>query len=147
MNISGFQYNLNRKTLEIYLSGCLGYCPGCHNEELWDFSIGYDYRDSIDKIKKKIETGLVESIWILGGDPLDQNWIDLKDFIKKIKELKIEIWLWTRYELESIPDDILCLCDFIKTGDYKKDLQSYIDEKTGIELASTNQKIIRLEKS
>ena len=122
-------------------------CPGCHNEELWNFNEGSEFRGYLKKIQKRINTGLVDSVWILGGDPMDQDrnsLIELINFIKKNKE--IQIWLWTRYSIHEIPDEILDLLDFLKTGEFKNDGSNYIDQFTGIELASSNQKIISLEK-
>jgi len=145
LNISGLQYNLNRKTLEIYVSGCLGNCEGCHNKELWDFSLGRDCRNFLEKIEKRIKTGMVMSIWVLGGDPMDQNWVDLIDFLKKLKEYRKKIWLWTRYKKEDISDEILELIDYLKTGEYRHDLPGYTCPMTGIELASNNQKIHKLK--
>lgn len=145
MNISGLQYNLNRKTLEIYISGCFGECDGCHNKELWDFSVGKDFREYLKKIHDRIESGLVENIWILGGDPIDQNLVDLEYFLVELKKYNKEMWLWTRYELQDIPKSILNFFNIVKTGKYDKNLESYFHSEFDLILASKNQKIIKLK--
>ena len=77
MNISGLQYNLNRKTLEIYLSGCDGKCDGCHNKELWDYKLGKNYNYYLKKIAEDVNSGMIDEFWILGGDPMDQEFMEL----------------------------------------------------------------------
>ena len=144
MNISGLQYNLNRKTLEIYLSGCTGRCDGCHNYELWDFNVGKDWIYYLDKIEENIKSGLIDEIWILGGDPMDQDLMDLHRLISILSNYGRRIWLWTRHNIKEIPEDIKKLCSYIKTGEYIKDLPGYIDNITGVEIASNNQKIYKL---
>lgn len=145
MNISGFQYNLNHKALEIYVSGCTGECVGCHNTELWDFSIGKDYRDFFLKIENKIKTGLVDIVWVLGGDPLDQNPVDLIQLLKFIKTFNVKLFLWTRYMIDDLPNGILNYLDYIKTGKFIPDNSSYIEPVFNIKLASSNQKIIKVK--
>lgn len=78
MNIDGTETNLRHKALEIYISGCKPpHCAGCHNPELWDFSKGDPWQEAIrllgDKISALKESGLVEIVWLLGGEPLDQD--------------------------------------------------------------------------
>jgi len=144
MNIAGLDYNLSRKCLEIYIRGCKPpHCPGCHNKSLWQF----DKKDNINFYKniisKKIKTGMVDEVWLLGGEPLDQNLIELENFIKFLKTYSIKLWLWTRYE-NCLNVPFLKYLDFIKTGAYDKNLPEYYIEACDITLASSNQKIISL---
>ena len=141
MNISGLQYNLNRKTLEIYVSGCSGECKGCHNSDLWDYSLGKDYKYYINKIKEELKSGLIDEFWVLGGDPMDQEISKLCFLLAFLYSTGRRIWLWTRYSLEKIPDEVKQYCKYIKTGEYIESLPGYIDNKTGVELDSSNQKI------
>ena len=146
LNIAGLQYNLNRRTLEIYVSGCYGKCKDCHNEEIWDFAEGTDFRLWFPKLKNRMETGLVDSIWLLGGDPMDQNkeeLIELIDYIRNDLSCK-DLWLWTRYPQDEIPNKILNRFNYLKTGEFLNDGSKYTCPLTGIELASSNQKIIKL---
>lgn len=144
MNISGLQYNLNRKTLEIYVSGCDGGCNGCHNPDLWDYSIGKDYKYYIKKIEEELKSGLINEFWVLGGDPMDQNLNELCYLLAYLFSTGRKIWLWTRYPFETIPEEVKQYCTYIKTGEYVEGDQSYVDEETGVELASSNQKIHKL---
>ena len=139
MNISGLQYNLNRRTLEIYVSGCRGQCDGCHNPDLWDFEYGREYSFYIPKIQKKIKSGMVDEIWILGGDPIDQDKINFIDLLNNINYLPL--FLWTRYDINEIDKDIKKYFKYIKTGKYDKNLPKYYSKEFDITLASNNQKI------
>jgi anaerobic ribonucleoside-triphosphate reductase activating protein len=143
MNIAGTDYNLNHKALEIYISGCDGYCKGCHNLELWDFNIGIHwYKFNFNKILNP----LVDRIWIMGGEPLLQEKKELQNFIYNVNMYtnnKKEIWLWTRFN--EIPNNLKQYISYVKTGEYNKDLPSYIEPLFGIELASNNQRIIKVK--
>lgn len=141
MNIVNTEYSLSRKQLEIYLSGCNPpYCEGCHNSALWDFNIGNDWTEWKDIIKDKVNSGLVHSIAILGGEPLHQDRDELNKLIEWLHTLGKEIWVYTREETGFEELDV----DYIKSGRYMKDLPSIKYPEYNLILASNNQKIIKL---
>ena len=138
------QYNLNTKSLEIYLSGCLGNCKGCHNPEMKSFTIGDKLTESvIESIKDKASLRIVENLMIMGGEPLDQKHYELIEFLNQIKKIKKPIWLFTRYDLEDIHKDVLKKLDYVKTGKYKKELKTDNNIQYGIKLATSNQSIYK----
>lgn len=142
MNIAGIEYNLNYKALEIYISGCNSpHCDNCHNKELWNYTEGKYYLEYIPSILSKINTGMINHIWLLGGEPLDQDENKLLDLILKIKQ-NVSIWLWTRYY--EIPNNILNNIDYAKIGEFNQKLKSYKEPLFGITLVSNNQKIIKI---
>lgn len=147
MNIVSTQFNLNNKILEIYLSGCYGNCCNCHNPELKDFSIGDYYLDELLKIIQKINefNSLIDNIWILGGEPLDQNHNELIKMLINLKQTNKKIWLFTRYEIDEISEEIIECCDYIKTGKYIPQLTTDDNIQYGIKLATSNQKIYKIE--
>jgi len=147
MNIVSTQFNLNNKTLEIYLSGCYGDCYGCHNPELKDFDMGNYYQNELPDIIKKIKEfdSLIDNIWILGGEPLDNNILELLDLLNIIYKTNKIIWLWTRYEIEEIPEDIIEYCNYIKTGEYVPELSVDDNIQYGIKLFTSNQRIYKIE--
>lgn len=147
MNIVSTQYNLHNKALEIYLSGCYGDCYNCHNPELKDFDEGNYYLDELPKILKKIDefSLLIKSIWILGGEPLDNNCQELEKLLKDIKQTRNEIWLWTRYELNEVPEKIKKYCNYIKCGQYIEELSTNENIQYGVKLASSNQNIYQIK--
>lgn len=151
MNILGTQYTLNRKALEIYISGCkgdakLGHCPNCHNPESWNFSQGEKYNKTyFYKIKQKIidfDT-MIKNIEIYGGEPNDQNYIELESFLKDLKSLNKTIWLFTRYDLKDCPKFEYELCDYIKCGRYIQELSCNNNLQYGFNLATSNQNIYK----
>lgn len=100
----------------------------------------------INRVKEKIKEfdDLIERIAIFGGEPLDQSPIELEKLLRELKSLNKEIWLFTSYELDNVPDNIKELCDYIKTGIYDESLKSET-ESYGYILASSNQKIHKLK--
>ena len=149
MRIAGTEINLKHRALEIYLSGCNEpHCSGCHNPELWSFAVGDHYpakaiQDTLDwKISELKEAKLIDSIWILGGEPLDQNLMSLSLLIRHLKESKLKVMLWTHYE--RVPNDIKGLVDYVKTGRYMENGEPYVEPVLGIKLANKEQKVTRI---
>ena len=146
MNIVSTQYALNRETLEIYLSGCNFHCPDCQNQELWDFNVGSEWSGWLLNLEHKLKSSLVREIWILGGEVLHQDHNELINFLKFINKFNKPVWLWTGVDtIEEIPNDIIELVNYVKLGKYNKDLEPIIDQLTGIKLASSNQRIIKIK--
>ena len=146
MNLLSTEYSLKNKTLELYLSGCLNpHCINCHNPESWNFDSGIKIDYCISDIINKINQfdHLIDNIWILGGEPLNQVKDDLIWLLDRLKETNKNIWVWTRYEFNEIDLDILEYCDYVKYGKYIDNNSSYMTEY-GFKLASSNQKIIKL---
>lgn len=143
MNIIATDFSLKHGSLEVYLAGCTRRCPGCHNPETWDFNQGDEWRMQVEEryLMQRLETPLTDKIWIMGGEPLDQDLKELEALLDFCAGAEKPIWLWTSYELEDIPDSILVRVNVIKTGPYRQEIPGYTDEKTGIRLASGNQRI------
>jgi anaerobic ribonucleoside-triphosphate reductase activating protein len=146
VNIIATDFTLEHGAVEVYLAGCNRRCPGCHNPETWDFNQGNDWRYQVTdrNLMQRLKTPLTDKIWIMGGEPLDQDLKELTALLDFCSEAKRPIWLWTSYELDDVPDSILVRVNVIKTGRYIQDLPGYKDEKTGIFLASLNQRLTSL---
>lgn len=146
MNILSTQYSAVTKSFEVYIAGCSGnpHCINCHNKESWDFGLGKDFKEFLPKITSKIKRNcsLIDNIFILGGEPLDQPEDCLKDLLVGLKKTNKPLWLFTRNELNNIPDFVLKLCDYIKCGRYCNDNLG-INISYGVPLASTNQRIFK----
>jgi len=148
MRIAGTEFNLNRKCLEIYLSGCKApRCPGCHNPELWDFMVGSDFYLWYPKFQRELESGMVEEVWILGGEPQDQNIDDLVQLLEELKDFKkdLDIALFTRYV--TIHERLVPHLSYVKIGEFDKQLGERYDQTLGITLASNNQQVINLKEA
>lgn len=141
MNILTTEYSLSRRTLEVYLAGCTRRCPGCHNPETWDFDRGVPFVDALPMLQWKLASPLVQAVWVLGGEPLDQDLSSLRVLLERLREAVPQVWLFTSYEIEEVPAFIQELCSFVKTGRYLKDLPAVVDSASGLTLGSGNQKV------
>jgi anaerobic ribonucleoside-triphosphate reductase activating protein len=149
MNILSTQYTLSNKALEIYVSGCRGnpHCTNCHNPSSWNFDLGEEYNDEYfsNNIKNKIEQfkDLIDNIMIFGGEPLDQELDELFFMLNDLRNCKIPIWIFTRYDLHEIPNYVKHTCDYIKCGKYDESLSTDTNIQYGIKLATSNQNIYK----
>lgn len=146
MNILATEFSLKHKAVEIYVAGCRPpHCPGCHNEGGWDFEAGSPYLEAITDILEKIHRNrkMIEQVWLLGGEPLDQDHANLVTLMQIVKSHfpSIEVGVFTRYEIEDVPDYIKWFCDFVKTGPYISSMFEPGYASHGIQLGSTNQKV------
>lgn len=153
MYISDINYTLNTKSLEIYFNGCnkkmiggkLQHCPGCHNTELWDFKEEDNIDEYIVKIKRQLKDfdNLIDNIWILGGEPLDQDRDEMVEFILKLKQFDKTIVLFTGYDLNYYLENEFCYnIDYIKTGYYNvKSKKKKFNKTLNCELIGSNQKV------
>jgi anaerobic ribonucleoside-triphosphate reductase activating protein len=128
------------------VAGCRGnpHCHNCHNPSTWSFNQGEKYNTGYyDKLKQKVSdfNNLIDNIMIFGGDPLDQNHDELIQLLLDLKSFKKDIWIFTRYEIDEIPKEIINLCDYIKTGRYIEELKTENNIYFNIKLATSNQKI------
>lgn len=143
----------------VWWLGCDKKCPGCHNQEYWDFdNDDYDeFNDNhirlvLDEVEKydKIYSGLS----ILGGEPFSPRNID--DVIKMCVNFKEmfpdkNIWIWSGHTYEWLLKqegqygedikELLNWCDVLVDG-------PFILDKRNISLkfrGSENQRIINLK--
>jgi len=135
---------LENYALEIYFSGCYQLCEDCHNPELQDFNLGTSQELWIEKISDKISEfdSVIKNIWLLGGEPLDNNHFDILNFISKLPNNK-EIWLFTSYSFDGVPQKFKDACNYIKCGKYVKELKTDKNVWYGVNLATSNQKIFK----
>lgn len=102
--------------VSFFVQGCPHHCPGCFNEETWDFHGGQKYMDHTkwDIIKAIGANGLQRNFSVLGGEPLaPQNIQMTAEVIDAVRHAypKITIYLWTGYEFDDL---ILHLTDELK---------------------------------
>lgn len=90
-----------------FVQGCPIRCPGCHNQETWDFDGGKEFTyDTIEQLYKDLlANGIKRTLCIMGGEPLCAENLFLTTLI--IREIKnripdIKIWLWSGYKKEEI---------------------------------------------
>lgn len=136
-----------------FVQGCEQHCPGCHNQQTWDFDGGYEFtQDTMNDIINSLSAnGVQRNLSIMGGEPLHPNNLFLTNLI--IEEVKkvypnIKIYLWTGYIYENLLErNEKLLQNILKSIDVLID-GPFIKEQRDITLAmrgSRNQRIINLK--
>lgn len=62
-------------------------------------------------------------------------------FMTALKEYGKEMWLFTRFSLAEVPDDVKELFDYIKCGPYLEEYTVDNYYSHGVKLATSNQKV------
>ena len=78
----------------IFTRGCNLRCPFCHNSSILEFSneeAKFSEKEIFDYLEKR--KNILDGVCITGGEPLLQP--DIKEFIKKIKNLNLKVKLDT----------------------------------------------------
>lgn len=138
---------MQTQSYDIFFSGCNASpkCKDCHNPEAWDFNCGEDWETYKKKMDIDLRTfrSVIKKIFILGGDPLDQDPTEFKKFMDWINLYDYEIWLFTRYEINEISDETKALFDYIKCGRYLPEQSTDNNIQYGVKLATANQNIYK----
>lgn len=129
----------DKPAFTIWFSGCSQQCKGCYNQKLWDASSGDEY--DVDTIISLIDIECgnmdIEDIVLLGGEPLEQEHMELLELSKRLCKLGYRVWLYTGWEIDQVPHGIKQYLYTIKCGRYSETLKC-----DGIP-SSTNQKFYR----
>lgn len=129
----------DKPAFTLWFSGCSMGCKNCHNPVLQSPDKGgeYDIRSVLMVINMECEKSGVDTVVLLGGEPMEQSHRDLLLFLSKLHMQGYKIWLYTGWEFEAIPEQIKNNLYTIKCG-------PYIDElKCDGFPSSTNQKVFR----
>lgn len=94
-------------SLSFYTQGCPIHCPGCHNQDMWDFEGGYEFNSEVrDRVITKLnENGILRNLCIMGGEPLcpqNAHMTELLCAFARIEYPDIKIYIWTGYTLEEL---------------------------------------------
>ena len=91
--------------VSLFVQGCPIHCPGCFNQETWDFNGGKPFtEDTINEILLFMNDNIA-GLSILGGEPLaDQNVIDVAWLTTAFKQRFPDktVWLWTGYAWDKV---------------------------------------------
>lgn len=114
--------------VSFFVQGCPLQCPGCHNQDTWDFNGGREFRpETIQEIYDALTAnGVKRKLCIMGGEPLCQeNQFLTLLVVNTIKEKlpETEIYLWTGYNLDNLIhtgkiDQILAKVDCVVDGPF-----------------------------
>lgn len=127
----------------VWFSGCDFRCKGCQNEVLWDKNFGDEMTPNYiaEVIVRASNATGVQSVVLLGGEPLQQDREELLSLCRLLKWYGLKIWIYTGYRMTDVImvwSDLLKFVDIIKCGKYEESLQC-----DGFP-ASSNQKIYKL---
>lgn len=57
--------------VSLFVSGCTHHCPGCFNEEAWDFNFGKPFTgETQEEILEALAPDYIEGLTLLGESPL-----------------------------------------------------------------------------
>ena len=141
--------------LSLFVSGCNHRCPGCFNEQAWDFNYGKEFtQETIDYIIDTLSFGAYAGVTFLGGEPFEiENQRGLLPLARKIKEVYPDktIWCFTGYVFEKdimenmyvkYPEtrELLSYIDVLVDGPYIEALRNISLTFRG----SENQRLIKI---
>ena len=135
-----------------FSQGCGRHCPGCQNQQTWDFDGGKEFtQETLDFIKDNINAnGIERTFCVMGGEPLDPSNLFLTDLVISYVKDNFpdkEIYLWTGYTYEELMKrsearlkSILNKINVLIDGPYINELRDITLSMRG----SSNQKILTL---
>ena len=141
--------------VSLFVSGCRNHCPGCFNQETWDFHYGQEFTAETEQIiLQALAPDYIQGLSLLGGDPFEpENQRELLHLLRNVKAAfpKKDIWAYTGYTLEKlqnaeghprceVTDEMLSMIDILVDG-------PFFEARKNISLrfrGSDNQRIIDL---
>lgn len=136
----------------LFVSGCTHRCPGCFNEETWDFHYGKPYtQETQAKILESLAPSWIDGLSLLGGEPMETvNQEALLPLVKQVHRMGKTIWVYSGYLWEELTDPSCRRCFGPYTQEFLSTLTILVDgefvqEKKNISLrfrGSENQRIL-----
>ena len=87
--------------VSLFVSGCTHRCPGCFNEEAWDFDYGQPFtQETIDTILNMLKPAYIKGLTLLGGEPFDpKNQSAVVELLRQVKAKYPQktIWAYSGY--------------------------------------------------
>lgn len=144
--------------VSLFVSGCTHHCPGCFNQETWDFDFGKEYTEETEReILDALSPSYINGLTILGGEPFEpQNQETLVRLLRKVRERFPEknIWCYSGYLFDrellgesrarcEFTDEMLSMLDVLVDGRFVESLKDIRLVFRG----SSNQRLINVKKS
>lgn len=109
--------------ISLFVSGCSHGCPGCFNQEAWDFQAGSPFTPEIaEEIIDKLGASYIKGFSLLGGEPLaPKNQAACLALLKQIRKAypQKDIWCYSGYVFDDLVSG--------KVGESAKEILSVID--------------------
>lgn len=123
----------------LFLQGCSKKCRDCHN-----IAINKKGEGTLVVVEELVEmiTNQCKNrkLTISGGEPLEQL-SPLLHLLSELKQRNFNLCIYTGWELEQVPPEVLALLDYIKVGDFRKELS----HEPLCFVGSSNQKMYQLK--
>ncbi len=104
----------------LFLQGCSKNCKGCQNSRIKEHGKGRTLE--IETVLKVIDANCRnKKITISGGEPLEQM-DSLLELLTDLKKKSYDICVYTGWELKQVPQSILKVVNYLKTGAFIQDL-------------------------
>ena len=145
--------------ISLFVSGCTHHCPGCFNEETWDFNFGDPFTRAVeDDIIEHLRPSYIDGLSLLGGEPMEaQNQRALLPFLERLKQEvpHATVWIYSGYTFEELLDETNSRCHteatrrILELADILVDGKFILAEKD-VKLrfrGSRNQRILELKES
>ena len=134
--------------VSLFVSGCRNACPGCFNEEAWDFQYGKPFTMlTVNEIMDALRPEWIDGLTVLGGDPFEpENLLHVENLCMMVKDRfpHKTIWIYTGYFWEGLKDiNIMNYIDVLVDGPFAEDLKDLTLAFRG----SRNQRIIDVQQS
>lgn len=144
--------------VSLFVSGCTHHCPGCFNQDTWNFKYGQAYtKDTEEEILDALKPDYISGLSLLGGEPFEpQNQKTLVGLLEKVRERYSEktIWCYSGYLFDrellgesrarcEYTDNMLSMLDVLVDGEFVEALKDI----TLVFRGSSNQRVIDVQKS
>ncbi|MDG6858394.1 anaerobic ribonucleoside-triphosphate reductase activating protein [Glaesserella parasuis] len=125
----------NETSLAFLISGCPLGCKGCHSIESWKLGSGQFLSEIYLQQRLAQYQGLISCVLFMGGEWLPEL---LLQRLQLVRQSGLKTCLYTGLEFEQLPQEILAVLDYVKTG-------RWIAELGGLNCITTNQRFIDLQ--
>lgn len=86
--------------LTVFVQGCPHHCPGCHNQQTWDFAGGQP--TTTEELWQQIQQNpLLSGVTFSGGEPMAQA-AALLPLAQRIKQAGLELAIYSGYTFEQL---------------------------------------------
>ena len=144
--------------VSLFVSGCTHHCPGCFNQDTWDFCYGKEYTaDTQKEIIDALAPEYISGLSLLGGEPFEPLSQEvLVGLLREVREKypHKDVWCYSGYLFDKellcesrarcrYTDEMLSMIDVLVDGRFVEALKDIRLDFRG----SSNQRVIDVRKS
>ena len=143
----------------LFVSGCTNHCPGCFQQQTWDFHYGKPFTDETkEEIFAELDKSYVDGLTLLGGEPFEPE--NQRALLLLLREMRQRypgktVWCFTGFRLDDellrqgshprceATDEMLSYIDILVDGRFREELKDISLQFRG----SRNQRIIDMNRT